>query len=63
MEDKQKSKAHVAAEIKTVLRETPKRSYTPKAPQEGWEEEIGGREGPEPTRFGDWELAGKCVDF
>lgn len=25
--------------------------------------EIGGREGPEPTRFGDWELHGKCVDF
>jgi hypothetical protein len=25
--------------------------------------EIGGREGPEPTRFGDWERAGRCVDF
>lgn len=25
--------------------------------------EIGGRKGPEPTRFGDWELNGKCVDF
>ena len=25
--------------------------------------EIGGRKGPEPTRFGDWELKGKCVDF
>jgi len=25
--------------------------------------EIGGRDGPEPTRFGDWERAGRCIDF
>ncbi len=26
--------------------------------------EIGGRkDGPEPTRFGDWERNGRCVDF
>lgn len=25
--------------------------------------EMGGRTGPEPTRYGDWENAGKCVDF
>jgi hypothetical protein len=25
--------------------------------------ENGGREGPEPTRFGDWELRGRCIDF
>lgn len=25
--------------------------------------EIGGREGPEPTRFGDWERNGRCIDF
>jgi hypothetical protein len=25
--------------------------------------EIGGREGPEPTRFGDWEMRGRCIDF
>jgi len=25
--------------------------------------EIGGPAGPEPTRFGDWERAGRCVDF
>ncbi len=25
--------------------------------------EIGGREGPEPTRFGDWEKDGRCIDF
>ncbi|MAH06007.1 MAG: DUF1674 domain-containing protein [Pseudomonadota bacterium] len=28
------------------------------------EKEYGGRqEGLEPTRYGDWELKGKCVDF
>ena len=25
--------------------------------------EVGGPEGPEPTRYGDWERAGRCVDF
>jgi hypothetical protein len=25
--------------------------------------EIGGRVGPEPTRFGDWEKNGRCIDF
>jgi hypothetical protein len=25
--------------------------------------EVGGRDGPEPTRFGDWELRGRCIDF
>jgi hypothetical protein len=26
-------------------------------------QEIGGPSGPEPTRFGDWERKGRCVDF
>lgn len=26
-------------------------------------EEIGGPQGPEPTRYGDWERKGRCVDF
>jgi hypothetical protein len=25
--------------------------------------ETGGPQGPEPTRFGDWERNGRCVDF
>jgi hypothetical protein len=25
--------------------------------------ELGGRAGPEPTRFGDWEKNGRCIDF
>ena len=25
--------------------------------------EIGGPQGPEPTRYGDWEVGGRCSDF
>lgn len=27
------------------------------------EKEIGGREGPDPTRYDDWEKGGRCIDF
>jgi hypothetical protein len=36
--------------------ETPK----PAAPKT---REIGGPKGPEPTRYGDWEVGGRCSDF
>jgi len=25
--------------------------------------EVGGPVGPEPTRYGDWEKKGRCIDF
>jgi len=25
--------------------------------------ELGGPAGPEPTRYGDWERKGRCIDF
>lgn len=25
--------------------------------------ELGGPEGPDPTRYGDWERKGRCIDF
>lgn len=31
----------------------------PKAPPR----EVGGPSGPEPTRYGDWERKGRCIDF
>jgi hypothetical protein len=34
---------------------------TPKAPEKP--REIGGPKGPEPTRYGDWEVGGRCSDF
>ena len=27
------------------------------------DKEIGGVQGPEPTRYGDWEKNGRCTDF
>jgi len=33
-------------------------AVTPRTPVE-----IGGAPGPEPTRFGDWEKRGRCIDF
>lgn len=36
----------------------------PEQPAEpGQAQEIGGRDGPDPTRYGDWEKAGRCIDF
>ena len=36
---------------------------TPKPAGSEAPKEIGGRKGPDPTRFGDWEKDGRCVDF
>jgi hypothetical protein len=36
---------------------------TPQPAEQKPPREIGGRDGPEPTRFGDWEKAGRCIDF
>jgi hypothetical protein len=34
-----------------------------KPPEPPRPEEIGGPTGPEPTRYGDWEKKGRCIDF
>ncbi len=38
--------------------ETPPPEKTDDKPKE-----IGGPKGLEPTRYGDWEKAGRCIDF
>ena len=35
---------------------------TPPA-EDTWPKETGGRGGLDPTRYGDWEKAGRCIDF
>jgi len=35
----------------------------PAAPAAPRPREIGGPKGPEPTRYGDWERKGRCIDF
>jgi hypothetical protein len=39
--------------------EAPETRSPPAAPAR----EVGGRQGPDPTRYGDWELKGRCIDF
>jgi len=51
------SKVSVEAEKKPAT--TDKKTENPKKPAQ----EIGGPEGLEPTRYGDWERNGRCVDF
>ena len=36
---------------------------TPKRDRDAKRTEIGGRRGPDPTRYGDWEKNGRAVDF
>jgi hypothetical protein len=43
----------------TQPKEKPKAPHAP-APRP---REIGGPKGPEPTRYGDWEVGGRCIDF
>lgn len=33
------------------------------APEAKPPSETGGPKGPEPTRYGDWEKNGRCIDF
>lgn len=42
---------------------TPPPDKAPAATAEARPVEIGGRAGPEPTRYGDWEKNGRCIDF
>ena len=58
------------AEIERRVKEAAKRALAEaeerKAEQEGaaaLPKEVGGRKGPEPTRYGDWEKKGVASDF
>jgi hypothetical protein len=41
----------------------PSRQWQAGSPAADKVREVGGPAGPEPTRYGDWELRGRCVDF
>ncbi|MGY0611494.1 MULTISPECIES: DUF1674 domain-containing protein [unclassified Luteimonas] len=43
--------------------ETPPASSPGDAPASPPAPEFGGRDGPDPTRYGDWEKNGRCIDF
>jgi hypothetical protein len=48
-----------AAQQKAAETQTPKTD----GDNAGKPKEVGGPEGPEPTRYGDWERGGICYDF
>jgi hypothetical protein len=54
-EQREKAKSQSQALDQSETGESPR--HEPPVP------EIGGPKGPEPTRFGDWERAGRCIDF
>jgi len=54
-------KKDLPAEAVRALKEAEERKKAQKLPD--WPTELGGRDGPEPTRFGDWEKKGILSDF
>jgi hypothetical protein len=51
----------IAAAAKRALAEAEARRAAERPPRRP--KELGGRDGPEPTRYGDWEKDGRAVDF
>ncbi len=54
-------KDDLPAAAKRALEEAEARRKAAKDP--GLAKELGGRDGPEPVRYGDWEKKGIAVDF
>ncbi len=53
-QDEQAARADADSVGDAAAERTPMRAAPP---------ESGGRDGPEPTRYGDWEKNGRCIDF
>ena len=49
--------------VRKASKTNPKNDSVMKPQQTENKKEIGGRGGEEPTRYGDWEKNGRCVDF
>ena len=58
MTDKPQIQRTIAQETEVLTSDAPKAPHSSEPT-----EEIGGPKGPEPTRYGDWEVAGRCSDF
>lgn len=52
------SESGLAPEAATAARAKPETIR-----EQGSPRELGGPAGPEPTRYGDWEVKGRCCDF
>ena len=62
MDSKQK-KRPVTPAAERALAEAEERRRAEKARADGTEAEVGGRDGPDPARYGDWEKDGIASDF
>jgi hypothetical protein len=58
----QNSSVTPISEVKNASEAAPPTEAPPPAAEQK-PHEVGGRDGPEPTRYGDWELKGRCIDF
>lgn len=54
---------HTPAETPPEAPENPSPGPVAQPPAKPLPPEFGGRDGPEPTRYGDWEKNGRCIDF
>ncbi len=61
MEKKSQYVNNISKAAARALKEVEKRNN--KKDKQLLQKEIGGRDGPEPTRFGDWEKKGIVSDF
>ena len=63
MDDTNEIAARIAAAAKRALAEAEARRAELEKKAKTLPKELGGRQGPEPTRYGDWEVKGIISDF
>ena len=61
--DSKQKKRPLTPAAERALAEAEERRRAQKARTGSGEGEVGGREGPDPTRYGDWEKDGIASDF
>jgi hypothetical protein len=49
--------------VPEAVEPAPAKPAKPAGKEQPQPREIGGPKGPEPTRYGDWEVGGRCTDF
>lgn len=59
----QKSERVLSPAAQRALKEAEERRRKAAEAKKNAPEEIGGRDGPDPARYGDWEVKGLAVDF
>ena len=60
MNDRDRAVSDAPSDLEEAERSEPPQERRPDQPSVP---EIGGPKGPEPTRYGDWEKGGRCIDF